>query len=113
MSKKSQLFQALPFTVEDTLTRLGANLRTARIRRGLTIQTAADKIGVSRFVIMDAERGKPSTGIAVYLSLLWAYDLLDDLTGLADPASDRTGLALLRGNERQRVRQTERLDDDF
>ncbi len=113
MSKKSHLLQALPFPVEDTLKRLGANLRTARVRRELTIEAAAEKIGISRFTVMDVERGHPSTGMAVYLAVLWAYDLLDNFADLADPASDRTGLALMRGNERQRVRQAERLDDDF
>lgn len=111
MTKKSGL--AVPFEVEERLRRFGANLRTARIRRGLTIQTAAEKIGVSRFAIMDAERGKPTTGIAVYLGMLWAYDLLDEFGNIAHPALDRTGIALSSGQERQRVRQPEALDDDF
>lgn len=104
---------ALPFPVEAALQQLGANLRTARIRRGLTIQAAAEKIGVSRFAIMDAERGKASTGIAVYLSMLWMYDLLGNFAGLADPAADQTGLALLRAGEKKRVRPGGTLDDDF
>lgn len=113
MSRKSGLVGALPFQVETRLKELGANLRVARIRRGLTIQSAAEKIGVSRFAIMDAERGKPSTGIAVYLAMLWAYDLLDDAAGLADPLADKTGLALANADQRQRVRNSETLDDDF
>jgi DNA-binding XRE family transcriptional regulator len=104
---------ALPFEVEERLARLGSNLRVARIRRGLTILNAAAKIGVSRDAIMDAERGKPSTGIAVYLAMLWAYGLLDDAAELADPTTDRAGLALEGANQRQRVRHSEALDDDF
>lgn len=104
---------ALPFQVEKRLTELGSNLRIARIRRGLTIQAVAEKIGVSRWAIMDAERGKPTTGIATYLAMLWAYDLLEDAAGLADPLADKTGLALANADQRQRVRQAENLDDDF
>jgi transcriptional regulator with XRE-family HTH domain len=113
MRGKSQLLNALPFPVEVTLKRFGENLRAARIRRGLTLQSVAEKVGVNRWVIMDAERGKPSTGIAIYLSLLWTYDLLDDFARLADPASDKIGMALMSAQERKRVRQTEALDDDF
>lgn len=113
MTKKSGVIRALPFEVEDCLKRLGSNLRTARVRRGLTIQATADKIGASRDVVMDVERGKPSTGIAVYLAMLWAYGLLEDAVGIADPASDRAGLALEGAKQRQRVRVSEALDDDF
>ena len=113
MSKKSALMWALPVAVEERLRGLGANLRVARVRRGLTIQAAAEKIGVSRFAIMAAEKGKPSTGVAVYLAMLWAYGLLDDAAGLANPLADRAGLALEGANQRQRVRQSEALDDDF
>ncbi len=114
LEMKSQLTGALPFPVESALKRFGANLRTARRRRGLTVQAAADKIGTNRLTLMDAERGKPSTGIAVYLGALWAYDLLDDFGRLADPLTDETGLALLSSEEKKRVRPaTERLDDDF
>lgn len=105
--------RALPFEVEDRLKRLGSNLRVARIRRGLTIQDVADKIGASRDTVMDVERGKPSTGIAVYLAMLWAYGLLDDAADIANPMRDRAGLALEGASQRQRVRQSEALDDDF
>jgi DNA-binding XRE family transcriptional regulator len=111
--RKSKLFAALPFPVDDSLKRLGLNLRTARIRRGLTLVAAAEKIGVLRWVVADAERGKPTTGIAVYVALLWAYDLLDEFKNIADPKSDVAGLALLSAEERQRVRQQEPLSDDF
>ena len=62
---------------------------------------------------MDVERGKPTSGIANYLAMLWAYDLLDGVAGLADPATDKSGLALLSAEQRQRVRRAETLDDDF
>lgn len=36
---------APPYPVEQTIKRLGVNLRTARLRRNLTIQDVAEKIG--------------------------------------------------------------------
>ncbi len=76
MVAKNQLLQAPPYQVEQALKRLGENLRTARIRRKLTIEEVAQKIGTGRRAVMDAEKGKASTGIGVYAALLWAYDLL-------------------------------------
>ena len=59
---RNQLMQAPPYPVEQALTRLGENLRTARIRRNFTIDEVAQKIGTGRRAVMDAEKGKPSTG---------------------------------------------------
>jgi transcriptional regulator with XRE-family HTH domain len=109
----SRLLAAPPFAVEQALKKLGSNLRTARLRRKLTLEDLAQKIGVSRRILGDAERGKPSTGIAVYVAALWALDLLDHLTPVADPARDSEGMALSLARERTKVRKTEVLDDDF
>ncbi|MCZ7596725.1 MAG: hypothetical protein M5U09_01685 [Gammaproteobacteria bacterium] len=50
------------------------------------------KIGTGPRAVSDAEKGKLSTGLAVYAALLWAYDLLDPVAALADPARDQEGL---------------------
>ena len=44
-------------------------LRTARLRRNLTIQDVADKIGTGPRAVADTEKGKSSTGIVVYVAL--------------------------------------------
>ena len=113
MTARNTLTTAPPYEVEDSLKRLGANLRTARLRRNLTIQSVADKIGTGPRPVSDAEKGKPSTGVAVYVALLWTYNLLSGLEEVADPALDDEGLALSFRRERARGRQPERLDDDF
>jgi hypothetical protein len=41
---------------------------------------------------MDAEKGKASTGIAVYSALLWLYGLDQPLEDLANPVKDEQGL---------------------
>ena len=113
MSARNALLQAPPFHVEEALTQLGANLRVARVRRRLTIQDVATKIGTGPRAVMDAEKGKPSTSVAVYVALLWAYDLLAPLSALAHPNTDEQGLALLSHLERTRVRPTRGLSGDF
>jgi len=113
MVQRNKLFAAQPYEVERALRILGRNLRTARIRRKYTILDVAEKIGTGPRAVMDAERGKPWTGIAVYAALLWAYDLLDPVQELASPTSDEHGLALAGNEQRTRVRKSAGLDNDF
>lgn len=113
MAKINTLITAPPYPVEQSLKRLGANLRTARLRRNLTIKEAAEKIGTGPRPVSDAEKGKVSTSAAVYIALLWAYDLLTPMEAIADPASDREGLALSAQRERARTSGSQELDSDF
>jgi transcriptional regulator with XRE-family HTH domain len=113
MTKKNPLLANPPYAVEQTLARLGTNLRTARVRRKLTIQEMAEKIGTGPRAVSDAEKGKPSTGIAVYMALLWALGLLDQIEDVADPAKDKEGQTLALSRERTRARQSGEIDNDF
>jgi transcriptional regulator with XRE-family HTH domain len=113
MIAKNPLLQAPPYPVAQALTRLGQNLRTARIRRSLTIDEVAEKIGTGRRAVMGAEKGKPSTTIGVYAALLWVYDLLQPLSDIADPSGDAEGLALVATKEKTRVRKSAGLASDF
>ena len=112
MRTKSLLLSAPPYPVEQAVRRLGANLRTARLRRNLTIEQVAEKIGTGRRVVADAEKGKPGTGMAVYAALLWVYGLLDPLSEVADPSGDSEGIALDRSG-RVRAHVGRGLDNDF
>jgi transcriptional regulator with XRE-family HTH domain len=113
MAARNALLDAPPYPIERGLKKLGADLRTARLRRNLTAEEVAQKIGTSRFVVADAERGKPSTSVAVYAALLWVYGLANRLEDLADPGADAEGarLALLRTPQRARHRRS--LSNDF
>ena len=105
MARKNALTEAPPYAVEQAIKRLGGNLRTARLRRNLTIEDVAGKIGTGPRAVSDAERGKVTTGIAVYTALLWADDLLGPMRNLADPARDEEGLTLSMQRERARARE--------
>ena len=114
MTARNKLLTAPPYPVEQTLQRLGANLRTARLRRNLTISDMAEKIGTGERAVADAEKGKPSTGIAVYAAMLWALDLIEQMTDLAAPEKDEEGQSLALSRERARARpKTGGLDNDF
>ena len=113
MPARNPLLAAPPYPVEQAVTRLGHNLRIARIRRNHTINEVAEKIGTGPRAVMDAEKGKPSTGIAVYAALLWLYGLNHPLEDLANPAKDEHGLALASAKEKKRARKSAGLDNDF
>lgn len=113
MPARNTLLPAPPHPVELALAELGANLRTARLRRNLTIEEVAQKIGTGRRAVSDAERGKPSTSVVTYAALLWTFDLLSEKSSLADPAHDLEGQTLERFRSRVRARRSRALDNDF
>lgn len=113
MAARNKLQAAPPYPVEQALKGLGLNLRTARLRRNLTIDDAAARIGTGSRAVMDAEKGKASTGIVVYAALLWLYDLLAPFEDLADSSHDREGLARELARGRVRARKGGGLDSDF
>jgi transcriptional regulator with XRE-family HTH domain len=113
MVAKNTLLTAVPYPVEQAINKVGGNLRTARLRRKQTIEEVAQKIGTGARAVRAAESGKPSTGIAVYAALLWAYGLLSPLEELADPQNDPEGLALAGVGKNARARKGKGLDNDF
>jgi transcriptional regulator with XRE-family HTH domain len=113
MATRNPLLAAPPHIVEASLKRLGANLRTARTRRNLTVAEVAEKIGTGPRAVRDAEKGQPSSSIATYVALLWAYDLIGQFDEVADPLRDERGQALALLGEPKRARRTAGLSDDF
>jgi len=62
MTRRNKLVELPPYPVEQTMQQLGENLRIARIRRTMTIADAAKRIGTGPRAVMDAGKGKASTG---------------------------------------------------
>lgn len=113
MTARNKLLAAPPYPVEQMLKRLGADLRTARVRRNLTIEDMARKIGTGDRAVADAEKGKASTSIAVYTAMLWALDLLDHMADVAAPERDAEGQTLALAREKGRARSRSELNNDF
>jgi transcriptional regulator with XRE-family HTH domain len=94
MAKISKISSAPPAAVERVLLQLGRNIRTARLRRKLRLVDVAERVGISRYVMSDLEKGKPTTAIAAYIGALWALGLSQDLLYIGDPDRDLEGKAL-------------------
>lgn len=113
MTRISKISEAPPAAVEEALHRLGRNIRTARLRRRLTGEELAERIGVSRKVLAEIEKGKPTTAIAAYLGALWALGLLKQLRDVADLDRDEEGKALERARSPKTAPKRRKMDDDF
>lgn len=113
MTARNKLFEAPPYAVEHSIIQVGRGLRAARLRRNMTIAEVAERIGTGPRAVMEAEKGNPTTGIAVYAALLWIYNQLNLLNEIADPANDPAGQILDQFKSRERARKTQGLDNDF
>ena len=113
MTRISKISEAPPAAVEEALVRLGRNIRTARLRRKLTREKLAGRIGVSRKVLAQIEEGKPTTAVAAYLGALWALGLLNQLRNVADPDRDEEGKTLERVRSPKAAPKRRKMDDDF
>ena len=113
MPRPTRIAGSPPAAVEEALERLGRNIRRSRLRRNLPQAQLAERMGVSRFVVADVERGKPTTGVAAYLGALWALGLLDQMGEVADPNLDEEGKTLERARSPRRAGGRRVLSDDF
>lgn len=114
MAKTSKISQFTPYPVEQVLVSIGRNIKTARLRRGLRLQDVAERVGISRYVMSDIEKGKPTTAIAAYIGALWALRLTDGLLSIADPDADREGKAYEASRAPTTARKRKAvIDNDF
>ncbi len=114
MPQVNKITKAPPAAVEKALRQLGQNIRTARLRRKLRLEDVAERVGVSRYVMSDIEKGKPSTAIASYMGALWALGLLEDMQIIADPDRDEEGKILEKSRAPKTAgKRKKELDNDF
>jgi len=94
--------EALPGPVLDQLVRIGEGIRVARMRRRMTQEDLASRVGTTFHTIRRIEQGAPGTAIGFYLTTLWVLGIFEDVPLLADPARDREGL-IREDAERNRI----------
>ncbi len=68
---------------QKILVELGKRIRLARLRRGLSAETLAERSSISRMTLHRAEKGIPAVAIGTYLRILAALQLQDDFNLLA------------------------------
>jgi transcriptional regulator with XRE-family HTH domain len=94
MPRSSKVAANLPQSIRQPLEALGAYLRLARERRGLSIRALAGEINVSVPTVMSIERGEATASMAVYAAALQYYGRLEWLPDLMAPEFDREALRI-------------------
>jgi hypothetical protein len=97
-----------PLAVRRALRKLGGDVRDARKRRGLTAEIVAERAFTTRPTLQRIEAGDGGVGIGIYAAVLNALGLLDPLSQLADPSTDRVGQQLAADALPSRVRSRAR-----
>lgn len=85
---------SLPLPVKRALTKLGRDIRTARIRRRIPTTTMAERAFITRPTLLKVERGDPGVSLGVYATVLFVLGLTERIGELASPGQDDVGFEL-------------------
>lgn len=82
----------LPRKLEQKLQIVGEQIRLARLRRNLSVAQVAERATCSPLTISRIEKGTPTVAMGIYLRVLYALQLDDDILWLAK--EDKLGRTL-------------------
>lgn len=70
--------------VERNLSVFGENIKTARLRRKLSMQQVSERAGISRATLSSVEKGSPSVALGIYMQVLFVLGLDSDILKVAE-----------------------------
>lgn len=80
---KNTMGTKLPRKLEQKMQVVGEQIKLARLRRNLSIAQVAERATCSTLTVSRIERGTPSVSIGIYLRVLYALQLEDDILYIA------------------------------
>ena len=89
---KSTMGTKLPRILEQKMQVVGEQIKLARLRRNLSVAQVAERATCSPLTVSRIEKGVPTVAIGIYLRVLYALQLDDDILALAK--DDELGRAL-------------------
>lgn len=104
---KNTMGTKLPRKLEQKMQVVGEQIRLARLRRNLSIAQIAERATCSPLTISRIEKGSSTVSIGIYLRVLYALQLDDDILLLAK--EDSLGRALQDINLKQRERASKKV----
>ena len=106
MAKKT-MGTKLPRKLQVNLQITGEQIRLARLRRDLSISQVAERATVSDLSVSRVEKGLPTVSMGIYLRVLYALQLEEDILLLAKDDAMGKALQDLRLKPRQRASKKE------
>ncbi len=82
----------LPRKLVQKMSIVGEQIKLARLRRNLSVAQVAERATCSPLTVSRIEKGTPTVAIGIYLRVLYALQLDDDILWLAK--EDKLGKAL-------------------
>ena len=89
---KNTMGTKLPRKLEQKMQIVGKQINLARLRRNLSVAQVAERATCSPLTVSRIEKGAPTVAIGIYLRVLYALQLDDDILSLAK--DDELGRAL-------------------
>lgn len=80
---KATMGTNLPRKLEQKMQIVGEQIKLARLRRNLSVAQIAERATCSPLTVSRIERGVPTVSIGIYLRVLYALQLDDDILALA------------------------------
>ena len=104
---KTTMGNKLPRKLEQKMQIVGEQIRLARLRRDLSVAQVAERSTCSPMTIARIEKGAPTVAVGIYLRVLYALQLDDDILLLAQ--KDEMGRALQDLALKHRERATKKV----
>ena len=103
---KSTMGTKLPRKLEQKMQVVGEQIKLARLRRNLSVAQVAERATCSPLTVSRIEKGAHTVAIGIYLRVLYALQLDDDILSLAK--DDKLGRTLQDMNLPQRERASKK-----
>jgi transcriptional regulator with XRE-family HTH domain len=93
----------MPLPVQRALTKLGDDIRTARLRRRIPTMLMAERAMITRTTLSKVEKGDAGVSLGIYATILFILGMTSRLAELADVRDDSVGLQLEEERLPQRI----------
>ncbi len=106
---KTTMGTQMPRKLETYLQTVGEQIRLARLRRNLSVAQVAERATCSSLTVSRVEKGSPTVAMGIYLRVLYALQLEDDILLLAQ--KDELGRTLQDLSLKHRERASKKVEN--
>ena len=90
-------------SARNALKAVGVNVKTARVKRRISIEGFAERVGVSKSTIIRLEKGDDGISIGTLAMACLVLGELEMIAKFLDPGTDNTGLLMDRESLPKRI----------